>query len=119
MSAQFAGGDVDNWHAYALNDQSHSPVPWTADALFAYLRDGFHPDHGTARGPMAEVVSNLSVGAGKRRPRHRGLHGRRVRRAGAGSQADQARRRWQQAKAASQANPAGASIYAGGLRVVP
>ena len=59
-SAQFAGGDVDNWHAYALNDQSHSPVPWTADALFAYLRDGFHPDHGTARGPMAEVVSNLS-----------------------------------------------------------
>ena len=34
--------------------------PGTADALFAYLRDGFHPDHGTARGPMAEVVSNLS-----------------------------------------------------------
>jgi mono/diheme cytochrome c family protein len=58
--AQFAGGDVDNWHAYAINDQSHSPVPWDADALFAYLRDGFHPDHGTARGPMAEVVSNLS-----------------------------------------------------------
>jgi mono/diheme cytochrome c family protein len=25
------------------------------------LRDGFHPDHGTARGPMAEVVSNLSA----------------------------------------------------------
>jgi mono/diheme cytochrome c family protein len=35
-------------------------VPWTADALFAYLRDGWHPDHGVARGPMAEVVSNLS-----------------------------------------------------------
>ena len=59
-SAQFAGGDVDNWQAYALNDQSHAPVPWDADALFAYLRDGWHPDHGTARGPMAEVVSNLS-----------------------------------------------------------
>src|SRR5205809_768305 len=59
-SAQFAGGDVDNWHAYALTDQSHAPVPWDADALFAYLRDGWHPDHGTARGPMAEVVSNLS-----------------------------------------------------------
>jgi len=29
--------------------------------LFAYLRDGWHPDHGTARGPMAEVVSNLSA----------------------------------------------------------
>jgi mono/diheme cytochrome c family protein len=36
-------------------------VPWDADALFAYLRDGWHPDHGTARGPMAEVVSNLSA----------------------------------------------------------
>jgi mono/diheme cytochrome c family protein len=59
-SAQFAGGDVDNWHAYALNDQSNAPVPWDADALFAYLRDGWHADHGTARGPMAEVVSNLS-----------------------------------------------------------
>jgi mono/diheme cytochrome c family protein len=59
-SAQFAGGDVDNWHAYAINAQSPAPVPWDADALFAYLRDGWHPDHGVARGPMAQVVSNLS-----------------------------------------------------------
>src|SRR4051812_2253570 len=59
-SAQFAGGDVDHWHAYALNDRSHAPVPWNADALYAYLRDGWHPDHGTAHGPMAEVVDNLS-----------------------------------------------------------
>jgi len=36
-------------------------VPWNADALYTYLRDGFHPDHGTARGPMAEVVRNLSA----------------------------------------------------------
>jgi mono/diheme cytochrome c family protein len=60
LSATFAGGDVDNWRAYAINAQSTSPVPWNVDALYAYLRDGFHPDHGTARGPMAEVVSNLS-----------------------------------------------------------
>src|SRR3954447_24403622 len=59
-SVQFAGGDVDNWHAYAINTASPSPVPWDADALFAYLRDGWHPDHGVARGPMAQVVSNLS-----------------------------------------------------------
>src|SRR5216683_5658290 len=59
-SAQFAGGDVDNWHAYAINAQSPSPVPWDAAALYAYLHRGWHPDHGTARGPMAEVVSNLS-----------------------------------------------------------
>jgi len=58
--ASFAGGDVDNWHAYAINSQSPAPVPWDADALFQYLRHGWHPDHGVARGPMAEVVSNLS-----------------------------------------------------------
>ena len=45
----------------AINAQSPAPVPWDAEALFAYLRDGWHPDHGTARGPMAEVVSNLSA----------------------------------------------------------
>ncbi len=59
-SAAFAGADVENWRAYALNTQSASPVPWNKEALYAYLRDGFHPDHGTARGPMAQVVSNLS-----------------------------------------------------------
>jgi mono/diheme cytochrome c family protein len=59
-SAQFSGGDVDNWNAYAINAQSPAPVPWNADALFAYLRNGWHPDHGVARGPMAEVVSNLA-----------------------------------------------------------
>ena len=59
-NAQFAGGDVDNWQAYAINAQSPAPVPWDAEALFAYLRNGWHPDHGVARGPMAEVVSNLS-----------------------------------------------------------
>jgi mono/diheme cytochrome c family protein len=59
-TAQFAGGDVDNWHAYAINAQSPAPVPWDADALATYLRDGWHPDHGAARGPMAQVVGNLS-----------------------------------------------------------
>jgi mono/diheme cytochrome c family protein len=58
-SARFAGGDVDNWDAYAINAQSPAPVPWDADALFAYLRNGWQPDHGVARGPMAEVVSNF------------------------------------------------------------
>jgi mono/diheme cytochrome c family protein len=59
-TASFAGGDVDNWKAYALNAQSPAPVPWDAAAVYAYLHRGWHPDHGTARGPMAEVVSNLS-----------------------------------------------------------
>ena len=59
--AAFAGGDVDNWHAYAINGQSPSPVPWEADALFGYLRQGWHPNHGVASGPMAQVVGNLSA----------------------------------------------------------
>jgi mono/diheme cytochrome c family protein len=59
-SAAFAGGEADNWNAYAINAQSPAPVPWDADALFSYLRRGWQPDHGVARGPMAEVVSNLA-----------------------------------------------------------
>jgi mono/diheme cytochrome c family protein len=59
-SARFAGGESDYWSAYAINAQSPAPVPWNVDALYVYLRNGWHPDHGTARGPMAEVVSNLS-----------------------------------------------------------
>ena len=60
-SASFSGGDVDNWHAYAINAQSRSPLPWTTDALFHYLRYGWDADHGVARGPMAEVAANLSA----------------------------------------------------------
>jgi mono/diheme cytochrome c family protein len=60
VAKQFSGGDVENWHAYAINAQSPAPVPWTVEALAVYLRSGSHPDHGVARGPMAEVVSNLS-----------------------------------------------------------
>ena len=59
-NASFSGANVENWHAYAINAQSHAPVPWTQDALFHYLRDGWDADHGTARGPMAEVTANLS-----------------------------------------------------------
>lgn len=58
--AKFAGGAVDNWDAHAINAQSPAPVPWTRDALFFYLRNGWHGEHGVARGPMAEVVRNLS-----------------------------------------------------------
>ena len=59
-NASFAGGESDYWSAYAINAQSPAPVPWDAEALYFYLRNGWHPDHGTARGPMAQVTSNLS-----------------------------------------------------------
>jgi mono/diheme cytochrome c family protein len=60
LSASFSGGEVDNWAAYAINAQSLSPLPWDTEALFHYLRQGWDKDHGVARGPMAEVVANLS-----------------------------------------------------------
>ena len=59
--AAFSGGEADDWNAYAINAKSPAPVPWNADALDFYLRNGWHPDHGTARGPMAEVVNNLAA----------------------------------------------------------
>jgi mono/diheme cytochrome c family protein len=56
---KLAGGAVDGWTAYALNAASPAPVPWTADALFAYLRRGAQQWHGVARGPMVPVVDDL------------------------------------------------------------
>lgn len=57
---RFAGGDIEGWHAPALNGASPAPVPWTADRLYAYLRSGSEEAHGATAGPMAPVVHNLS-----------------------------------------------------------
>ena len=57
----FAGALVEGWYAYAINRQSPAPVRWTEDALAFYLRNGWHQEHGMARGPMAPVVENLSA----------------------------------------------------------
>jgi mono/diheme cytochrome c family protein len=56
---QLAGGEAEGWTAYALNRSSPAPVPWTQGALERYLRDGFDPLHGVARGPMEEVRRDL------------------------------------------------------------
>lgn len=58
--AHLAGGMVDGWEAPALTSLSKAPVPWTEDALFAYLRSGFSPEHGVASGPMGPVVKELA-----------------------------------------------------------
>jgi mono/diheme cytochrome c family protein len=58
---QFAGGEVEGWVAYAINAQSPAPVPWTAESLQFYLRNGWHSQHGVSRGPMAQVTTNLGV----------------------------------------------------------
>ncbi len=114
-SAKFSGGEAENWHAYAINAQSPAPVSWDADALFTYLRDGWHPDHGVAQGPMALVVGNLSS------VQERDVHAIATYMAGVfGAPTPDRRRRTDEALAqaksppmrASQTNAAGASIYA-------
>ncbi|MEH2513065.1 mono/diheme cytochrome c family protein [Nitrobacteraceae bacterium AZCC 1564] len=57
----FAGGDAEGWHAFTINAASQAPIPWDADSLNAYLRQGWHGLHGVARGPMGQVVGNLAT----------------------------------------------------------
>lgn len=59
-SAFLAGAMVDGWEAPALTQRSKSAVPWDADELYRYLRQGHAQRHGIAGGPMAEVVRELA-----------------------------------------------------------
>jgi len=56
-----AGGSVDGWDAPALNGIATSPVAWTREALYDYLRTGYSATHGAAAGPMAAVVHELGA----------------------------------------------------------
>ena len=56
----FAGGEAQDWYAYALDKASPAPEPWTADSLYAYLRHGWQAQHGDALGPMREVTDDLA-----------------------------------------------------------
>jgi mono/diheme cytochrome c family protein len=56
---RLGGGVAEDWIAPALNKDSPAPVPWTADQLYAYLRNGFADQHGVAAGPMQPVIYNL------------------------------------------------------------
>ncbi|MCS4509995.1 molybdopterin cofactor-binding domain-containing protein [Xylophilus ampelinus] len=57
--AYLSGAMVDGWEAPALTALSQAPVPWSADALYRYLRTGHSAEHGTAGGPMGPVVHEL------------------------------------------------------------
>jgi len=54
-----AGGRAEGWDAYALDGASPAPVAWTVDSLTAFLKAGWHAEHGDARGPMAPVTEDL------------------------------------------------------------
>jgi mono/diheme cytochrome c family protein len=58
-SERLSGGETEGWTAYALNEGSPAPAPWTADALTNYLQRGFDDSHGVALGPMTEVANAL------------------------------------------------------------
>lgn len=59
--AHFDGGEIEGWHAYALNENSPAPIPWDAEKLAFYLANGWHAEHGISRGPMAPVTINLAT----------------------------------------------------------
>jgi nicotinate dehydrogenase subunit B len=56
-----AGGLAEGWDAPALTRLSRAPLPWSEEALFAYLRTGASVEHGAAVGPMVPVVKELNA----------------------------------------------------------
>jgi nicotinate dehydrogenase subunit B len=58
--AYMQGAMVDGWQAPALTALNPSPVPWSKQEFFRYLRQGHTLHHGIAAGPMGLVVRNLA-----------------------------------------------------------
>jgi mono/diheme cytochrome c family protein len=57
---QFDGGEVKGWHAFSISSSSQARARWNAEALYEYLRNGWHDQHGVAYGPMAPVIVSLA-----------------------------------------------------------
>ncbi|MFM7012949.1 MAG: molybdopterin cofactor-binding domain-containing protein [Betaproteobacteria bacterium] len=55
-----SGAWIKGWEAPALTAASKSPVRWTEQSFYYYLRTGFSGQHGSAGGPMAPVVQQLA-----------------------------------------------------------
>lgn len=58
----YAGTVVDNWIAPALTDANPSPVPWTDQELFSYLRTGVGRLHGAATAATMTPVIREGLG---------------------------------------------------------
>jgi mono/diheme cytochrome c family protein len=59
----YAGYVIDGWIAPALTEANPSPVPWTQDELFNYLRTGLGPLHGSAIAATMTPVVREGLGA--------------------------------------------------------
>ena len=60
ISEALRGGQSAGWTAPAIAGPIEVSVPWTAETLETYLRDGFSSDHGAGSGPMQPVGVNLA-----------------------------------------------------------
>jgi len=54
----YAGALVEGWIAPALTEANPSPIPWTQEDLFTYLRTGLSPLHGPTDTTMTQVIRN-------------------------------------------------------------
>jgi mono/diheme cytochrome c family protein len=52
----YAGAVIEGWMAPALTDTNPSPVPWTQEELFTYLRTGVTSLHGATGATMTPVI---------------------------------------------------------------
>ena len=52
----YAGAVVDGWIAPALDRANPSPLPWTQEDLFTFLRTGTSSLHGAAGGTMTPII---------------------------------------------------------------
>jgi mono/diheme cytochrome c family protein len=52
----YSGAVVDNWISPPLTQANPSPVPWTKEELFTYLRTGVTPLHGATAATMTPVI---------------------------------------------------------------
>ncbi len=52
----YDGALINDWFAPALSADHSTPVDWTEEELFRYLRTGVSTYHGVAAGSMADVV---------------------------------------------------------------
>jgi mono/diheme cytochrome c family protein len=57
----YAGYEIDGWIAPALTAANPSPIPWTEEELFQYLRTGASPLHGATAAKMTEVIRDSLV----------------------------------------------------------
>lgn len=56
IPAAYSGTVVDNWIAPPLTERNPSPIPWSREELFRYLRTGVTPLHGATAATMTPVI---------------------------------------------------------------